>query len=536
MQHIFNFFLFILVFFSSSCQQKSPLNSQADAPKQKDMQVLRINSHSEPTTQDPRKSSDIITSTLMRMLYDGLTRADLSGKMQLSLAKNMKISKDKKTYLFKLRSSLWSNGEPVTAHDFERSWKTMLHPEFNSINADHLYVIKNAEEAKAGNLNIDEVGVKALDDSTLEITLEAPTPFFLELLSLPAFFPTHSSKNIPEKSHEQIYNGPFTLQSWKAKDHILLEKNSSYWDVESVHLKKIQISFIHDEHTELNLFENGELDWAGSPISTIPTDSIVYLKEKKLLKTFPLASTYWYKFNTKRHPFKNPKMRKAFAYAISRQEIIEHITQAGQTPARGPIPPQYALSETKYFKDGDIETARKLFQESLSEMGLEKEDLPPITLTYSTGERHQKISQALQQQWKHAFDLDIKLENFEWHVFLQKLNQHDFQVAGRGWIAEYPDAIYFLEPFKQINDPIRGGNNDTLWENREYSRLIRLAKESQEKEKRKEYLSQAERILMDHMPVAPFFHSTNCYLQNSQLKDVCINELCNLDFKWAYFH
>jgi oligopeptide transport system substrate-binding protein len=495
---------------------------------------LKINSHSEPVSSDPRKATDITTSSLMKMLYDGLTRFQPNGELSPSIAERYDISSNQLTYTFYLKNTNWSDGSSLTAFDFERSWKKALNPTFPSASSNLMYIIKNAEAVKKGLKPLDELGVKALDNSRLEVTLENPVPYFLQLLALPAFFPVHPSlEGIDFTLDQLVTNGPFNLKEWISKDHIFVTKSESYWDRSSVKLDEIHISLVEDEHTELNLFENNELHWAGSPISTVPTDAILALKEREVLKTHPLSSTYWYKFNTKAFPFNNANIRKAFAAAINREAIIKHITQANQSPALTPVPPIYNLKTDPIFKDGDLSAARAFLEQGLKELDITKEELN-ITLSYSTGERHQKITQAIQDQWKKAFDIDVKLQNFEWQILLQKLAKHDFQIAGRGWVAEFSDPIYFLEPYAKLNSE-HGGNNDTQWHNEKFTKLLEDAQASADSNKRLSLLRQAEAIFLEEMPVIPFFHSTLVFLKDPKLEDVCISELSNFDFKWAYF-
>lgn len=515
--------------FLTSCEQRVAL-------KTKRQQILKLNAHSEPLTVDPRRSSDLTTSMLIRLLYDGLFREDPSGTLLPSLAKSYTLSDSKTIYTFSLKKTRWSDTTFVTAFDFERAWKKTLDPTFPAACANLMYSIKNAKAIKQGALPVEKLGVKAIDEQTLQVELEAPLPYFLNLLALPTFFCTHPSLDEETfKLKQFVGNGPFILKQWVSKDFILVEKNPLYWDKEAVKLKKVHISLVEDEHTELNLFESQELHWAGSPISTVPTDAIEALKSKKALRTHPLSSTYWYKFNVNRFPFNNKNLRKAFAYAINRREIIEHITQANQTPALSPVPPIYNLSEVDLTQDGNLELARGYFEKGLAELGITKEELGPISLTYSTGERHQKITQAIQQQWKKAFDIEVKLQNFEWQILLQKLFKHDFQVAGRGWVAEYPDPMYFLEPYMTLNSPEFGGNNDTGWHNKEFIALLEKVQRSSSEKERIELMRKAEAIFIDEMPVIPFFHSTLVYLKDPNLQDVCLSSLCTFDFKWASF-
>lgn len=502
-------------------------------------QVIRINSRTEPMSLDPRKFKDLPTSSIVKTLFEGLMRIGPEGNIIPATAETVEISDDKTTYTFHLRDTQWINGDDVTAFDFEYSWKSTLNPQFAAPFANSLYVLKNGRLAKKGLVSLDKVGVNAIDDHTLVVELENPAPYFLELTATPIFFPVHAKIDTEQPTWSDselsfISNGPFKLASWQHGNLLEVIKNDSYWDHNTIVLSKIAFTMIEDEHTELNMFENGELDWAGSPLSSIPPEAIEHLKHENRLQITPMAEVYCYKFNTKSFPFDNVKIRKAFTYAMNRKKIIDNITQANQVIATGLIPPMMLGYEQNYFVDGDIAIAQKLFQEALDDMGINKEDLPPITLSYTKSEKHQKITQALQQQWQKAFGINIKLYAVEWNVLLDKLHKHDFQIAGRGWVADFLDPINLLEMYKYCNASGLTSNNDTQWENSEFVKLLDDAEACPDHEKRLEMILQAERLFIDEMPVAPLFHTTNCYLTRDNVKNIILTPTCNFEFRWAY--
>jgi oligopeptide transport system substrate-binding protein len=292
-------------------------------------------------------------------------------------------------------------------------------------------------------------------------------------------------------------------------------------------LDKIELSMVDDVNTELSMFDNDDLDWAGAPTSTIPTDAMPALKESGQLHIYPIAGTYFYRFNTEQPPFNNVKIRKAFTYAINRQEIVDNVTQANQQPAMGFVPPSMAVAANPYFKDNDVETAKKLLAEGMKELGIS--ELPPITLSYNTSEGHKKIAEAIQDQWKKAFGIDVKLENKEWKVYLEDVNQGKYQIGRAGWNGDFNDPINFLEMYKEKD----GGNNDTGWENAKYKELLNRSALETDPEKRKQILAQAEQILMDEMPVAPIYFYTNAYVKKENVKGVVLDALGFVDWKWA---
>ncbi|WP_232699947.1 peptide ABC transporter substrate-binding protein [Brevibacillus daliensis] len=495
-------------------------------------QEISINLKSEPPTADPGLADDSASSTILRATFDGLMRPGLDGKLANSVAKDYKMSEDGKTYTFTLRESKWSNGEPVTAKDFEYAWKRVLTPKLGASYAYQLYYLKNAEAYNKGQAKVEDVGVKALDEHTLEVTLENPTPFFLELTAFYTLFPVNeklvsSNKEWANEAATHVGNGPFKMTEWKHKSSIILEKNENYWDAENVKVNKINMNMIDDESTELSMFEQGELNWAGQPTSMIPTDAIKPKMDSGEANTQAKAGIYWYKFNTEKAPFNNAKIRKAFAYAIDRQTIVDNITQSGQIPAMSVLPPTMELNKGGLFKDYDAETAKKLLEEGMKEEGLTK--LPPIELSFNTAEKHKKIAETIQDQWKKVLGANVTLVNKEWKVYVEDMHSGNYQVGRMGWNADYNDPISFLDIYKDKT----GGNNDTKWENAKYKELLDKASAETDLAKRSEYMTEAERILVDEMPIVPIYFDSNLWLQDKNLKNVIVDPLGNIDFKWA---
>ena len=252
------------------------------------------------------------------------------------------------------------------------------------------------------------VGVKALDEKTLEVKLVNPTPFFLELTAFYTYLPINSkiAEANPDWANDAgenyTTNGPFKLTEWSHSDKIVLEKDEDYWDADTVKLNTITMIMVNDPNTELSMFDSGELDWAGMPTGNLPTDALSTLKDAGKLNTEAIAGIYNYKLNTTVEPFNNANIRKAFALAINRQELIDNVTQGGQMPAMAIVPPtMFPENEKGYFKDNDVEKAKEYLQKGLEELGYsDVSELPAIGLSYNTDEAHQKIAQAVQDMWK----------------------------------------------------------------------------------------------------------------------------------------
>lgn len=504
------------------------LNSCNNQPSENVTQnkILRIATTDDPLSLDPRLVRDLPTVTILHLLYEGLMRTNNAGKLEPAIAEKVVISEDKKTYTFTLRPSFWSDGTPLTAHDFEQTWKTILAPDFPAPNAYQLFVIRGAKDAKEGRIPLAEIGVSSPSANTLVVELEQPAPYFLELTSCHFFFPVSVEMRLPNAPKSTpIGNGPFKIDHWHPRNEIATIKNPHYWDISAVKINGVTLQVL-DENTAFQLFKSGNLDWAGSPLSTLPQDAIAHLKEEGILKIAPGAGTHWFRFNTSTPPFNSEKMRRAFTLALNRQAIVDHVTQGNQIPAIGIIPPMLADWQQDYYKDHDLEAARALFTEALSESNLQK--LPKTSLFYASNDRNHKIAQAVQQQWNTVFGIDIVLESSEAKVLLDKMRQGNFQISLGGWYADIRDPINFLEIFKSKNNP----TNQTNWENTEFAKVLEIS-QIESNDSRLIQLAQAEKILLESAPIAPLFHSAFNYLTVENISGVYFSPLGYLDFKVA---
>ena len=380
------------------------------------------------------------------------------------------------TYTFTLKDTKWTNGDPVTAEDFAFAWKWALNPENASEYASILYPIKGAQAYNSGEGTAEDLGIKVVDEKTLEVTLENPTPYFLELTAFKTYFPVHkaTAEANPEWSTEAgedyVTNGAFTLADWKHSASITLEKSESYWDAENVALDKVNIAMVENETTAGTMFDTGEIDFLGAPFQTVSLDAIDRYKEDGTLNIEDYAAIYWYKFNTTGEFTKNANIRKALTLAINRQELIDNILKGEQSPALGMVPPAIAGFEEDrgYFKDNDIEEAKAALELGMQELGINDPSEIKIGLSINTSEAHAVIAQFVQEGWAKNLGINVTIDNSEWQVYLDKLNLLDFDVARMGWIADYNDAYSFLEQY----DSAENGNNDTGWENAEYANLL----------------------------------------------------------------
>jgi len=461
---------------------------------------VRLNLFNEPSSLDPRKGSDFSTHTVALMLGEGLTRIAPSGEPELALADS--VFREGLNFTFHIRAATWSDGMPITAHDFERSWKEALAPDFPADQAYLLYSIRGARAAKEGRSPIEDIRVRALDTQTLRVELELPCPHFLEQLAHPTFFP----------NRDDAFCGPFLLKEWRPGDLICVEQNPLFWDAEHVHIGRIEMVSISDEHTELMLFEQGLLDWAGSPCSTIPFDLIPQWRERPEFRQVPIRGTYVYRLNTHHPLLANKKIRRALAFAIDREYWVEHLCKNVHFAATSFLPDS----------EGEIgfnpEQAQELFAEGLAELGLETP--PPLALSFNANEDHLQVAQTVQQYWQQLLGLPVDLRPQDWQVHLSALAHGSYEVGRHALIARYADPLDLL---------------CLEWEDAPFQRAMEAAQSEVDNQTRNKYLRQAEMRLIDEMPMIPLYHLRYSSLCNPQLKNVFMSDLGQLDLRWAYF-
>lgn len=521
--------IFLLLVFVSSCGKKEEVSQK---------QVLNISFGNEVRTLDPRLGGENPTNQLIRMLFDGLTRRNEQGNIVPAIAEKYVISEDFKTYTFTLRKSYWTDGEPVTAYDFEYAWKKSLDPKTLSHGAQNFYFIKNAKLSGEGKVSVDEIGIRALDDYTFEVELEYPAPYFLEVISSTLFYPIpkHLDEKDPnwahQKDHNFVSNGPFRLKKWKQGDYIVVEKNLSYWDNEHVSLPEIKISFLEDGITQLYMFEKNKLDWIGDPVSKVPPEAMKSLKEVGAFSFVPSTKVYWFFLNSEIFPLNHKKIRQAFSYAINRQEIVDHIFDRNALPAYGIIAPCFALGNTACFEDKQPNKAKMVFDEALVELGLTPETFPPVTIKYPTSvEILSRTAQTVQQLWQDTFGIKVILKQADWPVHFSAIQSGDYEVGMMAWFSLMEDPIFMLQTFKYKCDMVNMSN----WESQEYIDLLEASNYEADSEKRNEILIAAEKVLMDEMPIIPICYAGMEFSKKPELIGVNLSPSGEIDFKFASF-
>ena len=501
--------------------------------------ILYWGNGTEPASLDPHIATGVPEHHIMSSVMEGLVLKDRKSlEPRPGVAESWSISDDGRVYTFKLRDDArWSNGDPHIANDYVWSWWRALQPALGNQYAYMLFPIKNAKRYYDRETeDFGDVGVKALDQRTLQVTLTNPTPYFLQLLDHYSLFPVHQATiekfgNADQRGTRWSYegnlvsNGPFKLDEWKINRHITVTRNLHYWDNDNVALNGIVFKPVENTVTEERMFRAGQLHVT----SNVPADKIsTYRKSNSTeLKIAPYLGTYFYRLNIKTPQLQDRRVRRALGMAIDREKLVENITKGGQIPAYTMTPPGtmgYYPASTLAF---DPEGAKNLLSEAGYPNG---EGFPAIEILYNTNEGHRKIAVALQEMWKDYLNVDIKLLNQEWKVYLATESAGDYQISRGGWIGDYVDPNNFLDMFL-----CGGGNNRTGWCNEEYDRLIlEVAPSQSSHEERLAVFQQAETMLLDDMPIIPVYTYTSVKLVDSSVENLDGNILNQAMYKDIY--
>ncbi|UXH45096.1 peptide ABC transporter substrate-binding protein [Rossellomorea vietnamensis] len=531
------FLVGMLLFMLAACTATKDAGSESssgDSKKEDTGKVLHLNNGAEPTSFDPPIGFDSYSWTALNNLMEGMTRLNANHEPEAAMAEKWDVSEDGKVYTFHIRDNAkWSNGDDVTAGDFVFAWKRLLNPDTGSPAAFLGYFIEGGEAFNTGKGSADDVKVAAKDDKTFEVTLTSPQAYFLSVIANPAFFPINEkvATENPEWFAEAdtfVANGPFKLTEWEHDSHFVMEKNDQYWDKDSVKLDKVHWAMVNDTNTDYQLYKTGELDTAD-----VPADLSKQLFEEGKVNVEDQAGTYFYRFNLEKEPFQNQNIRKAFAMAVDQQQMVDFVTKNKEKPAYGFVSKGFKDPSGKDFREAngdlvktDVEEAKALLKKGMEEEGYDK--LPEVTLTYSTSDTHQKIAEALQQMFKENLDVDVKLANMEWNVFQDEQKALKFQLSRSSFLADYADPINFLENFQTGHSMNRTG-----WSNENYDKLIQQAKNEADEAKRFDMMYEAEKILMDEMPIIPIHFYNHVYLQNEDVTGIVRHPVGYMELKWA---
>lgn len=508
--------IFLNISFSSCSQQSTPVSNSIQD------QILYLGNGTEPQDLDPHIVTGVPEHKILLALIEGLVVAHPEGKGYLpGVAKRWEVSDDGKEYFFYLNEKArWSNGDRVTAEDFVYSWKRILMPTTAAIYAYMLYVVENAEAFNRGDIDdFSQVGVRAIDQNTLRVSLKNSTPYFLSLLSHYSTWPVHkqtiekfgridSRGTAWTRPGNFVGNGPYTLTEWKLNDVIIVKKNLNYWNADTVSIKEIRFFASDNETSEDYRYRSGQLHL----LNSIKVTKIQSYKEKysDQIHIDPYYGTYYYRINVTNKALSDKRARQALSYAINRKEIVEAVSRGEQSPAFSFTPPD----PVNFYPSTSLTFNPIKAKALIQEMGYsEKNKFPKLEILYNTSEGHQKIAEAIQAMWKENLGIEVELVNVDWKTYLDRQKNFDFYLSRAGWIGDYPDPNSFLDMMVT-----GGGNNQTGWSNPIYDELIAKAAEANSVEERNKFFDKAEHILMDELPLIPIYTYTRVYMLHPYVK------------------
>jgi len=468
------------------------LSSQAD---------LTLCNGDEPQTLDPAIITGQLEGRIALSLFEGLTTRNAQGDIIPGMAESWTRSPDGLTYTFKIRADAkWSNGDPLTAQDFLNSWERALSPETASEYSYQLYYLVNGEAYGTGKLkDFSQVGVKAPDDRTLVVTLWHPTAYFLELTSFQTLCPVHlpTVKKYGKdwtKPGKMVSNGPYVLKEWRLNDYILLEANPYYWRPVPIH--RIKVLPTNNPTACFNLFYSHKTDLIMDK-GSIPAELVQSIKDKPYFHSEPFGGTAFMRFNVKRKPFDDVRVRKALAMALDKEDIVTKITRAGEKAADTLVPPGNAGYTSPQGLPYNVAEARQLLAEAGYPDG---KGFPTVDLLYAKRGTSDNAAAEIQALWKRDLGItSIRLRGQEWKVYLNSMEEIDFDLCLSAWVGDYSDPQTFLDMF--VTD---GGNNDTGWSDPTYDQMLETSENTADPAKRMQIMHDMEKILVeDEVPIVP---------------------------------
>ncbi|WP_019672731.1 ABC transporter substrate-binding protein [Psychrobacter lutiphocae] len=477
-----------------------------------DKQEMVINNGAEPESLDPHKVSGVPEANVLRQVLVGLTTTDAEGKTIPGMAESWE-SEDNKVWIFKIRDANWSNGDPVTAEDFVYSMRRVVDPNTASPYASYLADVKvvGAEAIVNGEASPETLGVKALDEKTLQVTLSEPVPYFPDVLIHTSTKPVHQKtvEQFGEKWTDPaniVVNGPYKISDWQVNDKIVLTRNESYYDNANTKLEQITLLAIPSSTTDVSRYQAGEIDVT---YNEIPSEQFASLKEQlgDQVQISPMLCTYYYEFNTVKPPFDDARVRRALALALDRNTITDKVVGQGQTPAYQftPVSTNAMSNNTPEWESWDqakrVEEAKKL----LNEAGYSANNPLTFELLYNTNDNHKKIAVAATSLWQQALGEDlvnVELVNKEWKTYLDTRRNGDYQIARAGWCGDYNEPSTFLNIVKTGNSNNQGKYSSTQFDNL----MTQTLKPGVTTEQRAELYKQAEAQLDADMPLLNIYH------------------------------
>lgn len=500
--------------------------------------VLHFGNGTEPQGLDPHIVTGVPEHHILTAIFEGLVLKN-PGTLAIEpgVAESWEISDNGRVYTFHFREdAYWSNGDQITAEDFLWSWERALTPELASQYNYMYFPIVNAEAFATGEISdFSQVGAKAIDSFTFEVTLNEPTPYMLQIFDHYSTFPVHRatieafgspSDQLSQWAREGniVSNGPFELTEWEINSHVAVAKRESYWDADTVKLNSIVFYPTENITTEERMFRDGQLHRT----EDVPVDKVsVYLEENpEVFRNESYNGSYYYNINTTRPPFDDLRVRRALTYSIDRELISSSVMQGSSDPSNAVVPPGALGYTSPELVEYNPDLARQL----LAEAGFpDGEGFPAFDILYNTHESHRKIAVAIQQMWNRELNIPVTISNQEWKVYLDTTAELNFDLSRQGWIGDYVDPINFLDLF--VTD---GGNNRTGWSNKAYDQiLLRDVQASPNASVRNDLYFQAETILLTELPIIPIYTYKTRHLVSKDVKGMPHNVMDYYNYKYV---
>ena len=500
--------LLSIIIFLFGCNPKNP----------DEITTFRMALSSEPPTLDWNLATDNVSFDVITNIMEGLTEFDEDLNPQPAIARSWDFSEDGKKIIFHLRDDvLWSDGRPLKAEDFEYSWKRLLNPATGAEYAYFLYDILNAYEYNTGRIkDPDKVGVRAIDDHTLEVRLKKPVVYFPSLTTFMVTFPMR--RDIVERygnrwtDPEHIVTlGPFRVKEWFHEYKLILERNERYYG-KRPYLDMVVMYIVGERNTALSLYETGDIDFVELPTLAIPR-----YRSHPEYTNYPILRGYYYGFNVKKPPFDDVRVRRAFAMAIDREEL-RGVLQGSGIPTSSWIPQGMKGYNPGIGLPFDPERARRL----LAEAGYpDAKGFPDIELVFNTDMLNKLVAENVQAQLEKNLGIRVSLDNQEWKVYLSKLSEDPPAFYRLGWGADFPDPDNFMNLFTSYS-----GNNHTNWANPIYDRLVSEASIERDEKKRMALYDRLQRILVEEdVPIIPLFSTRGNVLIKPYVKGLELNSM-----------
>jgi oligopeptide transport system substrate-binding protein len=514
-------FLILLLFVGAGCKRAE------DAPERAADNYFRVNLGTEPPSLDWSLATDHVSFNVIANLMVGLTEFDKALKPAPVIAKSWEFQNGGRKIVFHLRDDVeWSDGKKVRALDFEFSWKRLLNPKTGAEYAYILFDIVNAQEYHEGKIaESTAVGVRAVDDFTLEVELRHPASYFLAITTFEVTFPQRQDVVEKFESHwtepaNIVTNGPYLLSAWKHENEIELSANPGFFRGKPS-VEKIRMFMVNEKTTALAMYEQGQLDFVDN--HSIPIFEKDRLSKQRGFKRVPQLRGYYYGFRTDRPPFHDPRVRQAFMMAVDRS-VFPNILHGGQIPAPSWIPPGMLAHNAKIGLPFNPVEARRLLREAGYPNG---KDFPPVVLGYNTEEDHKLVAEAAQGMWQRNLGVLVKLDNQEWKVYLKQLQNDPPALFRLGWGADYPDPDNFMKLFTA-----NSGNNHTRWMNKKFDQLLEQAAREPDPKKRSKLYDAAQKILCEtDLPIMPLFWEAESTLLNPHFTGLDLTSMARMDLR-----